>query len=170
MTDIALIVAMAADRVIGRDNALPWRLPSDLKRFKALTMGCPIIMGRKTFESIGRPLPGRQNIVLSRQAEFDPEGVDVRRSLDAALTTDAGRVFVIGGAEIYAQALSRATHVYLTQVHKHVAGDAQFPEVDWAQWALTAYEEFEPAEGDECGFSVFDFWRDPHAKNGSKRP
>ena len=160
--DVALIVAMAADRVIGRDNALPWRLPSDLKRFKALTMGCPIVMGRKTYESIGRPLPGRRNIVLSRQDGFAPAGVDVMDSLDAALAVDAERVFVIGGAQIYAQALPRATHVFLTQVHKPVVGDARFPEVDWAQWALTAYEECEPAEGDECGFSLFDFKRDPH--------
>ncbi|MEM6639353.1 MAG: dihydrofolate reductase [Pseudomonadota bacterium] len=159
--EIALIVAMAADRVIGRDNALPWRLSSDLARFKALTMGHPIIMGRKTYTSIGRPLPGRRNVVLSRNPTFSADGVEVCPSLDDALAVDAHRVFVIGGEEIYAQALDRATHIFLTQVMATVDGDARFPHVEWDAWSLLAHESHQSDDKNEFDFAFFDFARRP---------
>lgn len=159
MTDVALIVAMAADRVIGRDNALPWRLSSDLQRFKALTMGCPIVMGRKTFASIGRALPGRRNVVLSRQPGLVIDGVEVMTSLEEALRIDAPRVFVIGGAQVYAQALPHASHIYLTQVSAAVDGDARFPEVVWDDWSFTAYAAHAADDRNEHAYAFFDFER-----------
>lgn len=157
--EIALIVAMARQRVIGRDNALPWRLSADLQRFKALTMGCPIVMGRLTFQSIGRPLPGRRNIVLTRDATFDAAGCEVMSSLDDALSLDVPRVFVIGGAQIYAQALSRATHLYITQVDASVDGDTWFPEVAFEDWSLKAYAAHSPDERNEFACAFFDYAR-----------
>ena len=133
---VSLIVAMTPLGVIGRDNDLPWRLPDDLKRFKALTMGKPVIMGRRTWDSIGRPLPGRTSIVLSRSARFMPQGAivvpDLERALDAAGAVD--EAFVIGGAQVYALALPFAQRLYLTLVHGDVPGDARFPTVDPQQW------------------------------------
>ena len=135
---ISLIAAMDRNRVIGRDNQLPWRLPEDLKRFKAITLGHPVLMGRKTFESIGRPLPGRRNFVISRQKEYRAEGVTVVYSLEVALTLCASEpeVFVIGGAEIYRLALPRADRLYLTIIEKEHEGDAHFPE-----WPRDEYRE-----------------------------
>lgn len=144
---LALIVAVADNGVIGQHNDLPWRLPEDLKRFKALTMGKPIIMGRKTFDSIGRPLPGRVNIVISRQSDLALPGCIVASSLSAALVA-AGAVeeaVVIGGAEIYRQALPQAQRIYLTQVHAAVAGDTVFPPLDAARWRSIAREDY-PAD------------------------
>ncbi|HZH03371.1 MAG TPA: dihydrofolate reductase [Myxococcaceae bacterium] len=134
------IVAMARNRVIGRDNALPWRLPEDLKRFKRLTMGHVLLMGRKTYESIGRPLPGRTTWVLTRQPTWSAQGVERVNDLAAALEragTEARTVFVAGGEEIYRLALPYVTRLYLTHVEKDVDGDARFPELDLAGWALT---------------------------------
>ena len=143
---LSLIVAVADNDVIGVRNGLPWRLPEDLKRFKALTMGKPIIMGRKTFESIGKPLPGRRNIVISRQTGLQLPGVGVASSLQDALQQAAQsqttEVFVIGGAEIYAQALSMAQRVYLTQVHATLVGDAHFPKLAPQQWREVAREDY----------------------------
>lgn len=156
---VALIVAMAADRVIGRDNDLPWKLSADLKRFKTLTMGCPIVMGRRTYDSIGRPLPGRRNVVLSRDASLQLEGCDVMASLDAALAVDAPRIFVIGGAQIYAQALPRATELYVTQVAARVEGDTWFPEVAWDDFALVGYESCPADERNDHPYAFFDFRR-----------
>ncbi len=138
----ALIVAMAENRVIGRDGGLPWRLSADLKRFKALTMGKPIVMGRKTYESIGRPLPGRANIVVSGKPEFTAEGViHVRSIADAlrraeAIAADDGvdEIMVIGGAAIYEATLPHADRIYLTEVHQTVNGDTWFPEFDRGSW------------------------------------
>ena len=139
---LSLIVAAAENGVIGRDNALPWRLSGDLKRFKEVTMGKPIIMGRKTFESIGRPLPGRTNIVLSRDPSFSPEGVLSVDDFPSALA-EAARVaeqsnedefMVIGGANIYRIALPQADRIYLTEVHADIEGDAFFPSFDRADW------------------------------------
>jgi len=133
---VALIVAMTPAGVIGRDNDLPWRLPDDLKRFKELTVGKPIIMGRRTWDSIGRPLPGRTSIVLSRSATFAPAGAivvpDIEHALAAAGAVD--EAFVIGGAQVYALALPFAQRLYLTIVHGDVAGDARFPALDPRQW------------------------------------
>ncbi len=128
---LSIIVAMTDERVIGRDNALPWRLPEDLKRFKAITMGHPIIMGRKTFESIGRPLPGRRNIVVTSQPE-PREGLQMAGSLGEALglcPPEEGECFVIGGARLFAEALPIVDKIYLTLVHARIPGDVYFPEM-----------------------------------------
>ncbi len=139
---IAIIVAVAENGVIGADNGLPWRLPDDLKRFKALSLGKPVVMGRRTFDSIGRPLPGRTNIVVSRQAGLAIEGAIVARSLDDALVAAgaASEIVVIGGAEIFRQALPRTDTIHLTRVHARVAGDVFFPELDPAKWREAAVE------------------------------
>jgi dihydrofolate reductase len=129
---ISLIAAMTEKRVIGVRNQLPWKLPEDMKRFRELTTGHPIIMGRKTYDSIGRPLPKRENLVISRQPGLKIEGAQVFSSLESALERalklDEKEVFVIGGAEIYRQALARADRLYLTLVHQDYEGDAHFPE------------------------------------------
>jgi dihydrofolate reductase len=135
--NLALIAALGRNRVIGRDNAMPWHLPEDLKHFKATTMGAPVIMGRKTYESIGRPLPGRRNVVITRDpAKLAGAAVDVVTSLDAALAlaADAPRVFVIGGGEIYAQALPIASRLVLTEIDAAPEGDARFPDFDRDAW------------------------------------
>jgi dihydrofolate reductase len=142
MVMLAVIVAAAENGVIGRNNALPWHLSEDLRHFKRVTMGKPIVMGRKTFESIGRPLPGRTNIVITRREDYRAEGVRVvaglddalRLAEDIALIDGVQELMVIGGAEIYAAALPRAQRLYLTEVHADVAGDAVLPPVDWSEW------------------------------------
>ncbi len=131
---IALIAAMAENRVIGSEGTIPWRLPADLARFRELTTGHPIVMGRRTYESIGRPLPDRTVVVLSRTPGFTAPGCLATGSLDAALALAAAapggdEVFICGGAEVYRQALPLATHIHLTLVHLTVAGDAYFPEI-----------------------------------------
>jgi len=135
---ISLIVAMDEKRGIGKAGRLPWRLSSDLKRFRELTMGHHMIVGRKTFESIGKPLPGRQTIVVTHNASFQPDGCLVAASVQAAITTAQERgeteAFVIGGAEIYTQVLDEADRVYLTQVHAEVDADTFFPEIDQDAW------------------------------------
>ena len=138
---ISLIVAASENGVIGRDGNLPWRQSDDLRRFKAVTMGKPIVMGRKTWESIGRPLPGRQNIVVSRQPGLEIEGADVVTSPAAAVDVAAGanEIMIIGGSEIYALFLPLADRVYLTRVHAEVEGDARFPELGDG-WRLVSDE------------------------------
>ncbi len=139
---ISLIVAVADHGVIGQQNALPWRLSGDLKRFKAVTMGKPIIMGRKTFDSIGKPLPGRANIVVTRQSDLQLPGCVVVSSLEQALTSvQADEYMIIGGAEIYRQALPLAQRVYLTRVHANISGDAFFPVLEPSQWHETSRED-----------------------------
>jgi len=135
---ISIIVAASANNVIGVEGDLPWRLSDDLKRFKVITMGKPIVMGRKTWDSIGRPLPGRQNIVITRQADFVAEGCDVVASADEAIaaTAGAGEVMVIGGSQVYSLFLPNAERLYLTRVHAEVEGDAFFPEIDESRWRL----------------------------------
>jgi len=127
---------MAENRIIGRENRLPWRLPADLRRFKSLTMGKPVIMGRKTYESIGKPLPGRSNIVVTRDPDYRAPGCQVVHSLEQALEAGAGHaeVMVIGGAELYRQALGRAQRMYLTLVRAEVEGDTLFPDIEPQQW------------------------------------
>ncbi len=129
---------MAENRVIGRDNALPWRLPADLRRFKALTMGHAVILGRKTFDSIGRVLPGRRWIVLTRRRDWHHSGVEVAHDLAEALGTlsTEEEVFVAGGADVFAHALPRADRIYLTVVHADIAGDARFPALEGSDWTL----------------------------------
>ena len=133
---ISLVVAMDRNRLIGRDNALPWRLPADLKQFKAITLGKPVIMGRKTYESIGKPLPERHNIVVTRNAAYAAPGCTVVTSVDAALAAAgaAPEVMVIGGAQLYAAFLPRAQRIYLTRVEADFEGDAWFPEWDAQEW------------------------------------
>jgi dihydrofolate reductase len=135
---ISIIVAASANNVIGAEGDLPWRLSDDLKRFKAITMGKPIVMGRKTWDSIGRPLPGRQNIVITRQAGFVAEGCDVVTSADEAIAVTAGadEVMVIGGSQVYSLFLPNAERLYLTRVHAEVAGDTFFPQINESQWRL----------------------------------
>jgi dihydrofolate reductase len=127
---------MARNRVIGRDNGLPWRLSEDLKHFKAMTWGKPLLMGRRTFESIGKPLPGRKNIVLTRHPAWRAQGVEVVRSVEESLqhVEDAPELAVIGGAEIYRLTLPLADRIYLTRVEAEVSGDTLFPEWDPAEW------------------------------------
>jgi dihydrofolate reductase len=134
---VSLIVAMAQNGVIGRGNALPWRLPKDLKRFKAFTLGKPILMGRKTFESIGRPLPERANLVLTRDRGWFAAGVIVVHSVEEALahTGDCDELVAIGGAEVFRLVLPIARRIYLTHVHADVPGDTFFPGFDATQWA-----------------------------------
>jgi len=147
---LVLIVAMARDRVIGKDGRLPWHLSADLKRFKALTMGHPIVMGRKTYDSIGRALPGRRNIVVSRNEELAINDADRATSLRAALdlAANAEQVFVIGGEQIYRLALPLADRIELTEIDTAVAGDAWFPEFDRDQWHEQQRESHsDPASG-----------------------
>lgn len=135
---VSLIAAVARNGAIGLDNALLWRLPEDLKFFKRTTLGCPVIMGRKTWDSIGRPLPGRRNIVVTRNTAWRAEGAEVFHDLDSALaaTTDAPKVFVIGGGELYAHALPLADELVLTEVDADFEGDTFFP-----QWERDAFTE-----------------------------
>lgn len=148
-TPVALIWAMAENRVIGIENKMPWYLPKDLQFFKEQTMAKPVIMGRKTYDSIGRPLPGRKNIIVSRNTDLKIPNCDVVHSLEAALEmadahcelTSTEEIIVMGGAEIYKQALPYANKLYITKVHAEVEGDAFFPEYDESQWQEVSREE-----------------------------
>jgi dihydrofolate reductase len=143
---ISLMVARAANGVIGRDNALPWHLPADLQRFKALTMGKPILMGRRTFESIGRALPGRMNLVLTRDATWSAPGVIAVHSLDEALQHSgaAAELVVIGGADIFALVMPLTRRIYLTDIHAEIPGDTAFPELATAEWHETERSAYGP--------------------------
>ena len=156
---ISFVVARADNGVIGRDNALPWHLPADLRHFKRLTVGKPVVMGRRTFESIGKPLPGRHNIVLTRDPDWRAEGVTVVANLAEAIAaagldpkTRAGEVMIVGGAAVYAEALPVATRVYLTEVHDVPDGDTRLPPFDPARWRETA-RELHPAEDGRPAYS-----------------
>ncbi|MGA9227213.1 MAG: dihydrofolate reductase [Mesobacillus sp.] len=141
---ISLIWAMDENRVIGLHNELPWRLPEDLKFFKRVTMGHPIAMGRKTYESIGKPLPGRENIVITRDETFRPEGSVIMNSIEELLEYTAKKddeVFVIGGAEIFKEVLPKADRLYLTMIHEQFEGDTYFPVFDIDKWQLETREK-----------------------------
>ncbi|MBH9399195.1 dihydrofolate reductase [Pseudomonas aeruginosa] len=161
---LAMIAALGENRAIGIDNRLPWRLPADLRHFKAMTLGKPVIMGRKTWDSLGRPLPGRLNLVVSRPAGLALEGAEVFASLDAALARaeawaqaeDADELMLIGGAQLYAEALPRAERLYLTRVGLAPEGDAFFPEIDDAGWRLAA--SIEHAAADDAPAYAFEVW------------
>jgi dihydrofolate reductase len=161
---VSIIAAVAENGVIGRDGKLPWHLSSDLRRFKELTMSHTIIMGRRTWESIARPLPGRRMIVVSRQPGYriDTDGIEVAASLEAALKrADALRddeAFVIGGAELYKDALPRADRLYYTSVQANVPGDAYFPDVQWSEWRLVESRECPADERNDFAstFKVYD--------------
>ena len=147
---LALIVAQGRNRVIGNENRLPWYLPEDLRYFKQVTLGKPIIMGRKTYESIGKPLPGRTNIVITRDPDWFAEGVKLSASLEEAveiaeaqaLVDGVDEAVIIGGAQIYAQSLSLVDRLYMTEVDAEPEGDAWFPEVDYSLWSELARESF----------------------------
>jgi dihydrofolate reductase len=154
MIDLVLVLARARNGVIGNRGALPWHLPDDLKRFKRMTVGKPVIMGRKTFESIGKPLPGRQNIVLTRDPDWRAEGVTVVPNLAEAIAAAgldprarADGIMVIGGAQIYAEALPSATRIELTEIDAEPEGDTVMPPFDPARWQETARETHGPADG-----------------------
>jgi dihydrofolate reductase len=160
---LTLVVAVAKNGVIGRDGALPWRLKSDMARFKAATMGKPVLMGRKTWDSLQvRPLPGRQNLVLTRDASFKPEGAWAFTKLDAFLAagramaeaSGAEEICVIGGSLIYAETLPLAQRIRLTEVALEPDGDAYFPALDPGQWVETSREAVAAGPNDECGFVV----------------
>ena len=167
MVELAIIVAAADNGVIGCKGELPWHLPEDLRYFKRVTLGKPIVMGRKTFESIGRPLPGRANIVISRNADYRAEGVRVVASLDEALqlaediaaNDSVDEVMVIGGAQIYAEALLRADRLYYTAVHGNVEGDAFLPGIDWTLWRETSREAHRAASTDAFDYTFLTYER-----------
>lgn len=152
---ISLIVAAATNNVIGRDGKLPWHISEDLKRFKKLTIGRPVIMGRLTFESIGKPLPERRNIVISSREGLTIDGCEVVTSPDEALALagDVDEVVVIGGGAVYEQMLPRANRIYMTRVHASVDGDTCFPQLDDAEWRIVAQEDFPADESRKIGFS-----------------
>jgi len=155
---ISLIVAMAQNRVIGREGDLPWRIPGDLKYFKETTLGKPVVMGRKTWESLGRPLPGRPNIVITRAPDYAAQGAHVTHSLDQALEVagtlvEDAEIMIIGGAEIYRQALPLAGRIYLTEVYLKPEGDAMFDDFDRTAWREVSRREVS-AEGDVPAYSI----------------
>jgi len=152
---VSMITAMDQNRLIGKDNALPWKIPADLQFFKKVTMSKPIIMGRKTFESIGRPLPGRQNIIITRDHDYRAEGCDIAYSTEQALklAENAEEVMIIGGANIYQQFLERCDRLYITKVKAAFEGDAWFPEFDESQWLETEKEDHLADEKNEADYS-----------------
>ena len=164
---IVILVAVADNGVIGRDNALIWRLRSDLQRFKALTLGRPMVMGRKTYQSIGKPLPGRETIVVTRDAAFQPDGVLIASDLTSALAlaqqraalSGADSVPVVGGGEIYRQALPLADMIRLTRVHACPEGDVTFPDPDLTQFEEIAREAHKAGEFDQYPFTFIDYCR-----------
>lgn len=161
---LSLIAALAENRVIGIENRMPWHLPGDFKYFKATTLGKPIIMGRKTWDSLGRPLPGRLNLVVSRQPGLQLKGAEVFASLAAAIERaeqwaaeqGVGEVMLIGGAQLYELGLAQADRLYLTRVAAQPQGDAWFPEIDTAMWRLVSSVP-NPAQGDAPGYT-FEVW------------
>jgi len=158
---LTLVAAKARNGVIGINNTLPWHLPEDLKHFKAVTLGKPVLMGRKTYDSIGRPLPGRRNIVITRQADWQAEGVEVAHSLQQALAMADGvaEVCLIGGADLYRQAMVLADCLRLTEIAESFAGDAYFPDISSTDWQEMARSSFCSDKGLEYAF--VDYQRKP---------
>lgn len=162
---LSIIAAIAENGVIGRDNDLPWRLSEDLRNFKRLTMGKPLVMGRKTFESLGKPLPGRPHIVLTRDPDFAYDGVTIAPDFDAALAAaaelldvDNDEVMVIGGEAVFSEALTRADRLYLTEVHLEAEGDVRFPAFDRAGWRELSRERHAagPTDSGDYSFVILD--------------
>lgn len=162
MTSLSLIVAMDDNRLIGNKNKLPWHLPADLAFFKRTTMGKPIVMGRKTFESIGKPLPGRRNIVITRDDSFSAAGCEVANSIEAAmsLTKDDDEVMLIGGASLYEQTIARATQLYITRIHQSFEGDTWFPEIDLSEWKAVNREDFDADHSNQYAYSFIKYVRE----------
>jgi dihydrofolate reductase len=153
---IKIIVATSKNRVIGDSNSLIWHLPADLKRFKEITTGNTIVMGRKTFESIGRPLPNRRNIIITRDITYNVDGCEVVNSLEEALMLCNNNCFIIGGGEIYSQSMSIADQIYLTQVHEDFDGDTTFPEIG-SEWKMVTSQDFEPDEKNRHSYSFIEY-------------
>lgn len=172
--DIVLVAAIAENGVIGRGNALPWRLKSDMAHFRTVTMGKPVVMGRKTYLSIGKPLKGRTTIVVSRDRGFTAPGAVVAPSLDAAVTAARGdalrrgadAIVIAGGAEIYAQIMERATRLAITYVRMRAEGEARFPPIDAREWQEIARSEHAAAADDDAAFAIVDYVRSPQASLG----
>ena len=162
MTELSLIVAMDENRLIGSNNNLPWQLPADLAFFKRTTMGKPIIMGRKTFVSIGRPLPGRRNIVITRDTGFNAEGCEIANGIQTALAlcSDVEEVMLIGGASLYRQTIDQATQLYITRIHHSFEGDTWFPEFDVNVWKQASREDHEADHGNPYAYSFVKFVRE----------
>ena len=160
--EISLICAMDKNRLIGNNNQLPWHLPADLQLFKKTTLGKPIIMGRKTFDSIGKALPDRQNIVVTRSDDWQADKVDVASSIDEALSlaSPAKEVMLIGGASLYEQTLLRASHLYLTLIDNSFEGDTWFPEIDFENWKIASQQFFEADHKNKFSFSFVKYIRD----------
>ncbi len=158
MSQLSIIVAVADNRVIGFNNTLPWHLPDDLKRFKALTMGHHIIMGRKTYESLGRLLPGRTTVIVTRNPHYTVDGAVVVNSLEDALeaSQNDSEVFLIGGAELYTLGLSFADRLYITEIHAEYAGDAFFPTIDYSSWHETSREQHTSGNNISYSYVVYD--------------
>ena len=158
---ISIIVAASTNNVIGAQGELPWQLSDDLQRFRQLTMGKPIVMGRLTWESIGRPLPGRQSIVVTRQADFVADGCDVVASFAEAIDAagDAGEIMIIGGSQIYDLFLPQASRLYITRVHAEIEGDAFFPGIDETLWQLVSSEEHEADASNQYPFAFMSYER-----------
>lgn len=163
--DISLVVAMDRNRLIGSGNTLPWHLTADLKHFKKLTLGHTIVMGRRTWESIGKPLPGRTNIVITRQRDYKAPGAVVADSIEAAKEQagDRAELMIIGGAELYRQMLAEANRVYLTEILGEFDGDTYFPEMNMDEWACTSREDFGKDEKNPHGYSFVVLERIPEA-------
>ncbi|MGP0058933.1 MAG: dihydrofolate reductase [Beijerinckiaceae bacterium] len=173
---ISVVAAIAANGVLGHEGRIPWHLPSDMKHFRALTLGKPLLMGRKTYQSIGRPLPGRVTIVLSRNMNLDvPPGVcvacEIESALDlaktAALKLQADEIILAGGAELFASLIDRVARLHLTRVELSPAGDTFFPSIDWSCWEEVRRESPLPQKGDDAGFTFLDFERRPGASDKS---
>ena len=158
---------MSTNGVIGKDNGLPWRLPKDMKHFMSSTMGKPVIMGRKTFDSMKSPLPGRTNIVLTRDQSWSRDGVFVASDLSkafelgrtAAEQDNLSEFFVIGGSSLYEEAMPHATRLYVTQIEAVIEGDVSFPDINWAGWSSIRNERHEPDEGHAYSFTISEFVR-----------
>lgn len=153
---VKIIVATSKNRVIGNDNKLIWKLSSDLKRFKELTTGNPVVMGRKTFESIGKPLPNRRNIIITRNENYEVDGCEIVSSLEEAFLLTNNDCFIIGGGEIYKQSIEVADKIYLTLVDCEVNGDTFFPEID-STWKKISRKDFESDEKNEYRYSFIEY-------------
>jgi dihydrofolate reductase len=162
MTSLSLIAAMDDNHLIGNKNKLPWHLPADLAFFKRTTMGKPIVMGRKTFESIGKPLPGRRNIVITRDPGFSAAGCEVANCIEAAmsLTKDDDEAMLIGGASLYQQTIARAMQLYITRIHHSFVGDTWFPEIDLHEWKEVNREDFDANHDNHYAYSFIKYVRE----------
>jgi dihydrofolate reductase len=162
MTRLSLIVAMDENRLIGSANQLPWHLPADLAFFKRTTMGKPIVMGRKTFESIGRALPGRRNIVITRNPQFSAEGCEVVDAIDVALAScsDHDELMLIGGASLYQQTMEQVSCMYITRIYHGFSGDTWFPEFDTARWTIENQQDFDADQRNPFAYSFVKYVRE----------